>query len=312
LTDQFDILSPGGYQSAFVFVADYADTDLFSGGAMFVQAKPGEAAILVSKQNVYLATEPVIIKCSALTNSASASIALIGFNSPVDGQLAYHQAGGGSLPLNTECEMSLIYKPPGGALQIGVQIVNPSSATGTINALVDRLRVEKFIPESRSILPLEPDGSFEGNLKTLLTNINGDDGDVHLIWSANNKAIKLAVNTFETAANAGLWAYSAKPRIPDLFLVEAIASREYGAGGMMALVLTQGWEEIVLFEGGFNLLPTGEWRPMLVGGNFQIPNPMMPPLLVVQNAGKEELTSITVDDLILSSIRLASTNTGNE
>ncbi len=303
IEDEFLISAPEGYDLGVVFLADMVRTNLFSDSAMLVQAKPGEGVLLMSKRSVET-NSPVMIKSSILSNSEWAYSAIVGFNSPIDGQLGYHWAGGGAIPSASETEMRLIYDPPNEAVQLGVQVTNPHEATETINVLFDRLRAENFPELEKTKVQVRPDGSFDKDLEDLLTNVNNDDGSVHVVWDsiARNWSIKLSVNPGETASNVGVRSRAAESFMPSYFIAEVTASRILGDGGDVALVMTNGRETVALFEDGDNFTFDGEERNLMIGGDFELPNPRLEPLIVVQNSGEESLTSINLDDLILWSV----------
>ncbi len=181
LNEQFDILTPNGFLDALVQTADAGESDLFKGNALFVQVEPGEAVLLISKLSTELTCDTAWIKTSVFVSSNIASVALIGFNDPMDGQFGYYMAERDGLPAVTEHEMELFYQPPSGAVRLGIQVANPSYSTETVNALLDRLRIEDTCFEyEQSELPLNPDGSFDESLSALVRNINAVDGSVQI------------------------------------------------------------------------------------------------------------------------------------
>ena len=306
--DHFYSLVPGGYNPAFVDVVDAGHTKLFSGNAMSITARPGEAALIISNASVATGVLPVLAKVSARTNSNLTSIALVALNAPIDGQLGYHAAGNGALPAASEGELSLFYRPPSQAIHLALQVVQPSNATETVRVLFDNLQAVPIGPVTSATVPLTPDGSFDKDLSQLVTNINLADGSVQVVReSGTNTAIQLSVLDTQHVVNMGVWAATLPEQLPGFVFAQFEGRRALGNGGTTAFVLTDGLQTLAVFENTSNFPFLGNSPKVLtLGGNFVKTDSLFTPFLVIQNSGLKILTSLLVDNLVMMSLPLQS------
>lgn len=297
------LLTPPGYQPAYLEQALVGTTPYFEDGALLIEAEPGEAVLMISNEKVETGTQTVQLSLSVFASSPQASLALIGLSAPIDGQIGYNEAQGGGIPPLEQRVMTLLYEPPGQALHLGLQVANPHNATETVQVLFDRLQVRPFFHIERKKVPLQPDGNFESDLKNLITNVNQVRGSVQSVREiGGDRAIQLSIEPGQIAANAGAGAKAAEFYFPSLFLGTVEVKRLLGSGGTLAFVLTNGLNTIAVFENGSNLLPLGSPRTFLLGGSLETVNPLIPPMLLFQNAGNEKSSSILIDDLELSQV----------
>jgi hypothetical protein len=309
IPDGFIVTTVQGYAPAFVAIEGVTTTPLFAGNALAVQAEPGQGAFLLTRDYFISGEEPVSIQVAVRAPSNRASVALIGLNAPqpgvVDGQVAYNHAMEGALPLGVDETMTLVYRPPDGALHLALQVVNPADATGTITVLMDHLavqQIDQIWQEAR--IPLAPDGSFEQDMTLLIPNLNSMDGSVQLVQDADlNRKLQLSVHADQTAANAALWAHPLDESLPALFIAQADVERQFGSESMLGFVLTNGARSVALFTLGKSL-PAGISHTIFVGGSISQRNPSQAPILLFQNAGGGHPSSVQIDQITLWKGRL--------
>lgn len=306
IQNAFEVMAPIGYKPAEVAITEIPELPGMDGNAIIVRTKPGEGAFMVSKETFLTSGKGVVLKISVLSGSGNPSIALIGFNAPMDGQLAYHVAENQALMPGFGTELELYYQPPNRAIQIGLQVVNPPHAVQETFVLFDRLSVLNLdiLPAvSSGKFPAEkvqtdPDGSFDGDLSRLITNINMVDGSVQKFpLTGLNKGLKLSVDEDEIAANAGVALTDSGNFQPGLFVMQVLAGRSLGSGGIMALAMSNGQHTFVVFEDASSL-PMGEiGKQIVLGGNIESFNSLMNPIALVQYAGAGIFSSVFVDSL---------------
>lgn len=311
LQDSFEVLTPNGFQPAEVFVSEAPDLKTINGNAIAVRAKPGEGTFLLSKETFSRQKNTIILDMAVLAGPGKPAFALIGLNSPIDGQLAYHLVQDEAIAPGIESRLSLIYQPPQTKFRVALQVANIPDCTEEVSVLFDNLRIlqldmaediesGQFISE---IVPTLPDGSFDGDLSTLMMNINLVNGSVQKSpISGENKAIQLSVDSDENAANVGVVFQNAMNLLPGVFYAEVFTGRFIGAGGTMGLALGNGKHTLVVFEDASALPYYPVTRRTILGGNFETGNPALSPIAIVQHAGMGEETSVYVDNLTIRRI----------
>ncbi len=306
IQNTFEVMAPIGYKPAEVAITEIPELPGMDGNAVIVRTKPGEGAFMVSKGTFLCPGKGVVLKISVLSGSGNPSIALIGFNAPMDGQLAYHVAENQALMPGFGTELELYYRPPNQALQIGLQVVNPPHAVQETFVLFDHLSVLNLdiVPAlsdgklSAEKVQTDPDGSFDGDLSHLITNINLVDGSVQKFpLTGLNKGLKLSVDEDEIAANAGIAVNDSGNLQPGLFVTQVLAGRSLGSGGVMALAMSNGQHTFVVFEDASSLPMNEIGKPIALGGNIESFNSMMDPIALVQYAGAGIFSSVFVDSL---------------
>ncbi len=277
------------------------DTD---GYGLSVEVSPGEGLLLISSVQVDMPNTAVvsgIFRASA----PGAAVALVAFNSPIDGQMGYSNATGPEVPVGEYQWIHVLYQPPSEKIQVGVQVVNSPKSDQPITVWVDNLRVGPCIPGVGEPLSLEVDGSFDKGIDLLWRNINGVDGSVSYIVetpldSRTDIAMRLGLTKSNIAANIGTFITGAVGRFP-LNVVGSVSARRDSAalGGTLAMVMTNGYKDIGVFRSVNDLpgLEDGISEQVIVGGQFIFENPEMAILFVVQNGGPNAESAVFVDDL---------------
>ena len=307
LQDTFDVMAPQGFQAAEVLITEAPELTLINGNAILVRAKPGEGAFLLSKETFQTDQRSTILDVSVLAGPGDPSIALIGLSSPIDGQLAYHLAENQAIFPGMDRRMRLVYEPPQPTFQVALQVANRADAEQDIFVLFDNLRVMKMnVAEnlgSENLLSeqalTDPNGTFDGDLSNIMTNINLVKGSVQKYpISGSNKAMKLSVDEDEDASNIGITFQPSDEMIPGFFVAQCDVGRILGEGGVMALAMTNGMHTFVVFEDASNLTSSALSKKMILGGNFESSSAMTP-IALIQHAGVGLLTSVLVDNLLI-------------
>lgn len=298
--DSFFLSTPAGFAPATVDYADVATTQLFDGTSLLVEARPGEAVLLIGKETLESEGKLMQLSVSTYVSTTAASIALIGFSSPIDGQLGYHNAQGGALPPTQQREMTLFYNSPSQLFQFGLQVANPADATETVQVLFDNLKARPAIVSGTESQPLKPEGHFNGSVKDMIINLNDVQGSVQTIREATQDlALQLSVDSAQIAANAGSLATTAPLGFPGLYLAQVEGRRILGTKGTLAFVVTNGLHSLAIFENGTNLPLLGPSKIFEIGGNMEQNNPNLPPLVLFQNATGGTRSSVVIDDMTL-------------
>jgi hypothetical protein len=305
-------LTPEGFLPAEVFVTGAPDNMAkIKGNALLVRAKPGEGAFILSKATFAIQKSAVILNVDVLSGPGKPAFALIGLNSPLDGQLAYHLVQDEAITPGMESRLNLIYQPPQPRLQAALQVANLPGSTEDVFVLFDNLRVMQLditndIDSGQFAsqkIDVNPDGAFDVNLNQLLMNVNGVTGSVQKYpISGVNKALQLSVDADENAANAGVVFQNTPDLFPGVFFLEAFAGRYVGVGGNVALAMGNGKHTMVVFEDASSLPYRLISKRLILGGNFESANAAMNPIAIVQHAGAGEFTSILIDNLTVRKI----------
>ncbi len=269
--------------------------DLFPGDGLFVLSKiPVDMLGLTQVSGYFRAS------------ASGASIALVGLNSPIDGQLAYSNPAGLEVPVNDYRKLNLIFSPPSGSVQLAIQATNPPAAEQAVTIWIDNLRIETVnIPIDTIPIPLEVDGSFDRGIDNLNVNINDVGGEVIPFFvSFSDIELKLRINRDQIASN--VWTtINVLPNQFPLNLLASVSARRDSppANGTMALVLTNGYQNIGVFR-FINNLPGPEdsheyMDEVFIGGDFIRNNPDMSIIAVVQNAGPGVESTLVIDNLMI-------------
>ncbi len=294
---------PAGYQMGMIRFGEIPNGVGSDGTGMEINLTPGQGVWILSDM-IIEATSLVNISCSIRASNKTPDVALIALNSPIDGQLGYTNLAGEELPIGDYRSMNLFYHPPAGKLQLAIQAVNDPFSTLSSTIWVDSLDVN---PIQRGVegtpVPLEVDGTFENGVEKLILNLNGTDGQINPFFeSLSNIAIRLTIQRNNQAANIGTLVKDVYDQFPIRFLGQVSAKRDsIPGGGMMAFVMTNGYQNIGLFR-YVDQIP-GPENPkteyLIIGGDFTVNNPGIPIHVVVQNGGPEADSSVVVDDLLI-------------
>ncbi|MEW6237020.1 MAG: cadherin repeat domain-containing protein [Candidatus Omnitrophota bacterium] len=299
----FSYSAPGGFNLAALSVGG-APPDSIDGRALIVTAKPGEGVLGIMKTGIAVGSDPVLISMSLQADVPGCSAAIVGLNSPIDNQLGYTLASGADVPVGKMGKVELLYAAPNAQLQPALQVTVPSSAAGPVTVYIDNLTVSYYPSPYVSPAALDVDGSFEGDLSALVKNVNGDAGTVE---SAANPegglGLLLSVGGGAAAANAGAFANALQGGFPQFLQAAVDARLQSGAGGAMALVMTNNNSTIALFVNNSTLPGAGgPAKRLTIGGGFSVENSAMPILCVVQNGAPGMTSAVLVDNLSVSRI----------
>jgi hypothetical protein len=129
--------------------------------------------------------------------------------------------------------------------------------------------------------------------------VNQNRGSVaFLADTPNGKQVSLSIQPADDAANVGIFATQLQGRFPHILRASVGANRLSGTGGVVALVMTNGYGNVGAFVSGDKLPALGD-TPMkiMVGGGFLAENASFPIINVVQNGSTGSASAIIVDNL---------------
>lgn len=303
LTDNFTLSQPQGYRPATVIIADGPGGEGFSGKALKIQANPGEAALIFARKPSRTSSAPMLISAAAQADSSLTTIALLAFNWPIDNQFAYNMAIDGALPVFTPRVMKTIYNPDGDSVLLGLQVAQRHNAPGPAVVYFDNLRVEELGSVTRSALPMAPDGSLNGNLQGLITNLSGNTGTVQSRVAGGDTSMILSAQSPSQSANIGVSSAANLDALAGLLSAQVDLQRIGGGDGTLDFIFTDGRSAFGLVAKGDTINAQTPTR-LSVGGNFIVRDPFISPILLIQAAAGPYLpTIIEADDLVLQGLQ---------
>ncbi len=289
-----------GYELAELSIGNVPAMKGSDGNGLIVTAQPGQGAAVFSNLAVDLKGAKAVITLAFGANASGAQVVLAGLNYPVDGQMIYTNPIGDAIPTDELRELELIYDPPAGVVLPFLQVVVPHDAPGPVTIYLDRLSIGRmpYEPNYKGTLPLVPDGSFEGDNSDLIQNIGGADGQVEIVQVNNDSAVSLSIEPANLAANMALIGITDTP--PHRVMAEASVQVAQGSGGTNAIMLTNGYESVVLVTSN-DALEAGESK-LRFGSRIDYNGPS-PLLLLVQNAGPGVSSTLEVDDCVIGLLK---------
>ncbi len=290
-----------GYERATVMdavIPTLLDSD---GYGLTITANPGQGAVIFPAVDVDLGGKPGLLRVLFGSNAPGAQVALAGLNSPVDGQLAYSNPIGGAVPVGDYRELILIYKPPTSRVLPFLQVVVPPESENAVTVYFDRLIVEQLPgwPEQLAPINLSPDGDFESGADGTVTNVANleNHGLVDVSHVGQDTSVYLSITTDEDAANIGIFGEDID--LPSTVMAQVDVRHVIGEGSTCMLIVTNALESLGLFE--FNA-PVGlPERTLRFAGRMEYPG-LIPPLVVVQNAGPGVRSLLEVDNLMIQQV----------
>ncbi len=292
-----------GFDLAEVHMAGFPADAGSDGKGVLVVAEPGEGIVLFASTSseVDLGSRTAVIRVLIGATQPDAQVALVALNSPVDGQSAYLLACGRAVPVGRMRELLLIYRPPSNRLKPLVQVVVPKEAKKHVEIRIDNLSVEPLadFSKNKTLIRLEPPGTFNEGLDELQTNVNDVNGQVQIVDVQGNTKIHLSIKPDNDAANIGLYARRLLP--PASVWIKTQFSNVVGMEGMTYVVLTNGEETLGISE--LNSMRGNKIRNLEFGGSIESRG-SVPPFLVIQNAGPGVESTLEVDDCVIEQIQL--------
>ncbi len=300
--NQLVINAPAGFTLGNVSFGEIPTGNETDGQGVEIHLAPGQGAFIVSNE---VFDAPTLSRISGLYRATSSDliVALIALNSPIDGQIGYTNISSAELPVEDYRQLNLYYTPPSGKVQLGIQAVNSPFSTLSTTLWVDNLKVKPITPIlSGETVSMAVDGNFESGLGSLITNFNNMDGTVTPFFeSLSDIAVKLAITPDNTAANIGNLVTDAENIFPLTLLGEVSVFRDspLGGGGLLAFVMTNGFQNTALFRHvdelpGMNSI---KQEHLIIGSDFTVNNPNIPIHVVVQNGGPDAESSVVIDDM---------------
>jgi len=295
--------APAGYTQGKIKLGDIPEGEGSDGIGMEIKLAPGQG-VFISSFKEFEMPSLVHLSGSFRADNKEVAIALVGLNSPIDGQIAYTNVRGDEVPVNGYRKFNLIFAPPSRRMQYAIQAVNSPFSTISSTVWVDNIEVKSYEP----IVDFEPvelavDGNFEGGLEPLMVNINGDDGHVIPFFETiTDIALRMSIEPSNIAANIGTTCQGIDDQFPFSLLGQVSVKREsMPGGGMMALVLTNGFQNLGIFRFADEITTINDVQDemLIIGGDFTTNNPDIPISAFVQLGGPGADVSVVVDDLVI-------------
>lgn len=295
--------APGGYAKGKIQFGEIPTGDYSDGKGMEIKLAPGQGVWILSTKEFDMASL-ADISGSFRASNKNVSIALVGLNSPIDGQIGYANAVSDEIPVDAYRQFHLIYGPPSGKMQMAIQAVNSPFASISSTVWVDNLLAEPYYPSGDGEpVSLQVNGNFEGSLEKLMFNINGDDGAiVPFFQSLTDIAVRLSIDPANTAANIGTSCLDLSDKFPLRLVGQVGVQRDsVPGGGMLGFVITNGFQNLGLFRFADQIpdASTSRVEYLMLGGDFTVNNPNIPVSAFVQIGGPGADASVVVDDLAI-------------
>ncbi len=295
--------APAGYTPGKIQFGEIPEGQGSDGNGMEIRLAPGQG-VFISSSNVFETTSLVQLTGSFRANNKEVAIALVGLNSPVDGQIGYANIRGESVPVGDYRKFNLIFAPPSGKVQYAIQAVNSTFSHTSTTVWVDNIEVKSYEPTfGLQPVELEVNGSFNSGLEHLMVNINYNDGSIIPFFeSMTDVALRMSIDPSNKAANIGTTCQGLYYQFPFCLLGQVSVKRaSMPGGGMMALVLTNGFQNLALYRKADEIktIYDAQDELLIIGGDFTTNNPDIPISAFVQLGGPDADASVVVDDLMI-------------
>ncbi len=295
--------APAGYTQGRIKLGEIPEGEGSDGIGMEIKLAPGQGVFIASFKEFEMPSL-VHLSGSFRADNKDVAIALVGLNSPIDGQIGYTNVRGDEIPVNDYRKFNLVFAPPSGNVQYAIQAVNSPFSTISSTVWVDNIEVKSYAPiVDFEPVVLEVNGNFEGGLESLMVNINDDDGTVIPFFETiTDIALRMSIEPSNIAANIGTTCQGIYDQFPFSLLGQVSVKREsMPGGGMMALVLTNGFQNLGIFRFADQIKTINDVQDemLIIGGDFNTNNPDIPISAFVQLGGPGADVSVVVDDLVV-------------
>jgi lectin-like protein len=295
--------APAGYTQGRIKLGKIPEGEGSDGIGMEIKLAPGQG-VFISSFKEFAMPSLVHLSGSFRADNKDVAIALVGLNSPIDGQIGYTNVRGEEIPVDDYRKFNLIFAPPSGNVQYAIQAVNSPFSTISSTVWVDNIEVKPYEPiVDVEPVELEVNGNFEGGLESLMVNINGDDGTVIPFFETiTDIALRMSIEPSNIAANIGTTCQGIYDQFPFSLLGQVSVKREsMPGGGMMALVITNGFQNLGIFRYADQIKTINDVQDemLIIGGDFTANNPDIPISAFVQLGGPGADVSVVVDDLVI-------------
>lgn len=265
-----------------------------------IDLRPGEAVFSILAEPINM-NDISSISARFNTTSKDVSFALIGFNSPIDGQIGFINSTSQELIEDSYQIKRFVYQPPSGVMQVGFQAVNPTDALSSATIWIDEINVAQSIDYGQRTLPLTSDGSFDQGLSNYLINITDANGIIEPFFqSITDIAVRLKISSAEIAANLAIPVVDEAVNFPANIFVSVEVNRESSIenGGTLIFTMVNGYQDIALVRNisGLNDDSTSP-ENLTIGGSYRTRNQDFPILIVLQNGQPSLGSAIVVDNL---------------
>ncbi|RJP24106.1 MAG: formylglycine-generating enzyme family protein, partial [Candidatus Omnitrophota bacterium] len=238
------------------------------------------------------------------SNSADVELGLVALAFPIDGSLGYANPTRSEIPVNRWGKIEYVYQSPTSEIIPALQVAVPAYAPSGVKIVyIDTLQIEPYTMPDAAPINMIGDNTFN-NVNWMLIGLNPNSflpggnipGIVSLTTGKNQQGVKLQLSPNQLAAHVAL--YSDRADLPAMVFGGVDVKREYGDSGMLAYVVTDGEQSLGYFL-HVEYIPTYEFKRILFGGNFEIPNKQISPIGVVQLGGPDVSASVVIDNLEL-------------
>jgi formylglycine-generating enzyme required for sulfatase activity len=278
--------------------------DVTDGDGLQVFIRSGEAVFLALNDTIPVDSEFVKLSVYVRSNSADVELGLVALAYPIDGSLGYANPTRSEIPVNRWGKIEYVYQSPTSEIIPALQVAVPAYAPSGVKIVyIDTLQVEPYTMPDAAPINMIGDNTFN-SVNWMLIGLNPNSflpggnipGIVSLTTGKNQQGVKLQLSPNQLAAHVAL--YSDRADLPAIVFGGVDVKREYGDSGMLAYVVTDGEQSLGYFL-HVEYIPTYEFKRILFGGNFEVPNKQISPIGVVQLGGPDVSASVVIDNLEL-------------
>ncbi len=295
----FFTTAAGGMQPAQIQIGEVPPGEGTDGRGLIINAAPGQGTLSIQTTPISVGPGPKLFTVNVMADSPGASAALAVLNAPMGVDMGFVQASGPDVPVGEWGRLVLIYDPPDDAVHLGVQVALDGTAQSGVTVYYDNLTIRALSELSHEPVTLDANGSFDGDNASVFPNVNQNRGSMEFLPDIQGgKNVLLSIRSSDDAANVGIFASQLQSGFPHIVQASVDARRLSGSGGVIALVMTNGYGNVGTFVSG-DKLPTIGSTPMTItiGGGFTTENASFPIINVVQNGSTGTASAIIVDNL---------------
>jgi len=269
------------------------------GQGMIISPEPGQGTLAIQTTPISVGPGPTLFTVNVMADAPGALAALAVLNAPMGVDMGFIQASGPDVPVGEWGQLLLIYDPPNDAVYVGVQVALNESAESNVNVYYDNLMIRELPELTYEPVILDASGSFDSGNTNIFPNVNQNTGSVVLLPAlGGGRNVLLSIDETSDAANVGIFASQLQGGFPHILKASVDVSKWSGYGGVVALVMTNGYGNVGTFVSG-DKLPALDNTPMniSIGGGFTTENSSFPIINVVQNGSTGTASAVIVDNL---------------
>ncbi len=282
---------------------DNAFDSATDGDGMICTLQAGQGILLMQPDAIAVGSEPVELRVSARCSSNAVQLGLVAIADLVTGSLGYVNPTKSVIPVDRWERLRLLYESPTQKIYPALQIVVPhGSDDEVVTVYLDQLEITSVAEMDSTPIHSIIDMTFDSieNVEVLHPNAflpsGMMPGIISLVPGLNGQGVQLGLEANEDAAHVAV--FTNPPEFPAMIKGTIYAKRTGGENGMTAFVITDGEQTAATFLHATYLSET-DFRPIRIGGNFEIGGKSNPPIGVVQFGGPGVIGKVIIDEISL-------------